>query len=94
MADVDRVWDLRRGTGQHLSEDEKEFIYQSGLAGKTRIETARALKCSVRTIDKWYAKFGFVKKYKTKNNSKPIEKKPKEKKILPDRFYHSNFEPS
>lgn len=50
-------WAKPRSNGTHLTADEIALIKQSFIKRYTIDETAKALQCASRTIDKYYSLF-------------------------------------
>lgn len=80
-----------------LTQSEIEFARKNYAMGVRPAYVAQQLKCSARTISKWYAKFGgkvpSERKHVTAHVSKPASDKPPWAPARPN-LYTSNFEPT
>lgn len=74
-------WIKTRSNGVHLTEDEIAGVKRSFVAGEKIYDVAKRLKCSSRTIVKYY---GFFR-------AEGVREKPA-KRPLADRHYKSSFE--
>ncbi len=95
MAPVKDDWVKTRSHGHGLSEDEKEVIRKARLIGRPPRDVARELKCSTRVVAKYYRIFAGHSRPE-RHSGAPRGTRPKPARrhpSLPDRFYHSNFEP-
>ena len=81
----------KRGRQDHFTPQEIEIIRRAFVDGRKISDVCLELNASARNIVKYYGFFRAGGQPQRKQKQTAIKKTAKS---LPDRFYHSNFEPS
>lgn len=80
-------WEKPRSKGTHLTDDELVIVREGYRTNRGIKDVARELKCSSRTITKYYGLFGA--EGLRRGSERPVHRQPNKA-----RFYTSNFEPT